>query len=67
MAKRLKNYSDNLCFVLRSWQVAMFAILIIPLALKLIVAVENWQLYSRLEPVETILGLRAKPQFQQNP
>jgi len=40
---------------------------LVSLALNLIVAVGNWQLYSRVRKMETILGLRATPQSQQRP
>jgi hypothetical protein len=55
----------DLCLVSRKWQVATFAALSVLLVLNLIVAVGNWQLYSRVKKLETILGLQAKPQSPQ--
>ena len=59
--------SESQIKVPRSLQVAMFVVLLISLVLNLIVAVGNWNLYARVERVETILGLRATPQSQRIP
>ena len=61
------TYSKDLCFVPRLWLVALFAMLLVSLALNLIVAVGNWHLYSRVEKIESILGLPATKQSQQKP
>jgi cell division protein FtsL len=45
----------------------MFAVVVVSLALNLIVAVGNWELYSRVQNVETTLGLQATPQLQRTP
>jgi uncharacterized membrane protein len=63
MAELLKH----LCWDSRKSQAVMFWILLVSLALNLIVAAGNWQLYSRMERLESILGLRAMPQLQQKP
>jgi len=47
--------------------VAMFVMLLVSLALNVIVAIGNWQLYSRVEKIESTLGLSATPQLQQKP
>jgi hypothetical protein len=46
-------------------KVGTFWALLATLVLIVIVAVGNWGLYSRVEKIETILGLRAMPQSQQ--
>ena len=63
MADPLKH----LCWDSRKSQAVMFWTLLVSLALNLIVAAGNWQLYSRMERLESILGLRATPQLQQKP
>jgi len=47
--------------------VLLFAMLAVSLILNLIVAVGNWQLYSRVEKIESKIGLSATPQSQQKP
>lgn len=49
----------------RAVRVGTFAALVVSLALNAIVAVGNCRLYSRMERIETILGLRAMPQSRQ--
>jgi len=61
------NSKDDLCPVSRRAQLAMFALLLCLLVLNLIVAVGNWQLYSRVEKIESKIGLSATPQSQQKP
>ena len=56
---------ENLCSVSRRVLVAVFALLLCLMALNLIVAVGNWRLYSRVEKLESNLGLQATPQSQQ--
>ena len=56
---------NDLYLVPRRVQLAILCLLLASLALNLIVAVGNWQLYSRVEKLETILGLPAKQQSQQ--
>jgi hypothetical protein len=59
--------SKHLCSVPRLWMVLLFAMLAVSLILNLIVAVGNWQLYSRVEKIESKIGLSATPQSQQKP
>jgi len=58
---------NDLCLVSRKWLVAMFVLSVILMVLNSIVAVENWHLYSRVEKIESTLGLQAKSQLQQKP
>jgi hypothetical protein len=57
--------SKDLCLVPRLWLVALFVLLVVSLVLNLIVAVGNWKLYSRVERIESTLGLPAMPQSPQ--
>ena len=63
----MKNSTNDLCFVPPNWMIAMFLMLVISLALNVIVAVGNWQLYSRVEKLETIVESLATLQPQQKP
>src|SRR5438132_1552982 len=46
---------------------ALMAVLVVSLVLNVIVAVGNWNLYVRVEKIETTLGLPAKLQSPQTP
>jgi hypothetical protein len=59
--------SKDLCSVPRLWLVMIFAFLVASMTLNLIVAVGNWNLYSRVEKLESIVGSQATPQSQQIP
>jgi hypothetical protein len=59
--------SKDLCLVPRLWLAALFVLLSVSLALNLIVALGNWKLYSRVQRIESILGLQARPQLPQTP
>jgi len=59
--------SKDLCSVSRWWLTVLFAMLAVSLALNLIVAIGNWQLYARVAKLESIVGLQAMPQLQQKP
>jgi cytochrome oxidase assembly protein ShyY1 len=63
----MKNETNDLCFVPPRWMTAMFLMLVISLMLNVIVAVGNWQLYSRVEKLESIVESPATPQSQQKP
>jgi cytochrome oxidase assembly protein ShyY1 len=43
----------------------IFVALLVSLSLNVVVAIGNWNLYRRVERVETILGIRAMPQSPQ--
>jgi len=59
--------SKDLCLVPRLWLVVIFAFLAVSLILNLIVAVGNWNLYSRVAKLESIFGSQATPQSQRTP
>jgi len=60
--------TDSKCLsVPRLWMVLLFSILAMSLILNLIVAVGNWQLYSRVKKIESTIGLSATPQSPQKP
>jgi len=58
------NGSSGLCLVSRQVELMTFFALLVSQALNLIVAFGNWQLYRRVEKLESNLGLQATPQSQ---
>ena len=52
--------SKDLCSVPRLWLVVIFAFLVVSLMLNLIVAVGNWNLYSRVEKWNPLLDYRPR-------
>jgi len=63
----MTTFSQGVCWDSHKAQVAMFVMLLLSLVLNVIVADGNWRLYSRVERIESTLGLLATPQSQRKP
>jgi len=57
----------NLCSVPRLWLIALNLMLAVSLILNVIAAIGNWNLFARMERLESVLGLKAMPQSPQTP
>jgi len=63
----MTNDPKCLCCVPRLWLIVLNLMLVVSLLLNVIVAVGNWNLFSRVKKIETTIGLSATPQSQQKP